>query len=336
MTGNRKRATQWDVARKAGVSQATVSLVLGGSSLGAHAKTSARVLKVVSELGYRPNRPAQALRTGRTKTIAVVVPDICNPFFPSLLKGAQSVADSAGYDVITLNTAGQRDSERRILRWGVEGPVDGVIGVFFTLKANEFRPLIDAGVGVVRIESTVKKPGLLPIDNLFVDNRAAAAAVVRFLIERGHRKITMLAGPDGPQAARAEGYRLALAERRLDADIVRGAEFNEAGGRAAAASVLARPNRPSALFAANDLMAIGAMAALRDDGVAIPHEMAVIGFDDIFIASLVSPSLTTVSQFQHDIGITAAETLLERLRGDGSMPGINREMPYRLIERESA
>ncbi len=99
MTGNRKRATQWDVARKAGVSQATVSLVLGGSSPGGRAKTAARVLKVARELGYRPNRPAQALRTGRTKTIAIVVPDICNPFFPSLLKGAQSVADSAGYDV---------------------------------------------------------------------------------------------------------------------------------------------------------------------------------------------------------------------------------------------
>ena len=336
MVSNRKRATQWDVARKAGVSQATVSLVLGGSLLGGRAKTTARVLKVAGELDYRPNRSAQALRTGRTRTIAVVVPDICNPFFPSLLKGAQSVADDAGYDVITLNTAGQRDAERRILRWGIEGRVDGVIGVFFTLNANEFRPLLDAGVGVVRVESTFKKQGLLPIDNLFVDNRAAAAAATRFLIERGHRRIAMLAGPDGPQAARAEGYLQALAERGLKADIVTGAEFNEVGGRMAAASVLARRNRPSAFFAANDLMAIGAMAALRDAGVAVPEDMAVMGFDDIFIARLVSPSLTTVSQFQHDIGVTAAETLLGRLRGSGSSPGVNREMPYRLIVRESA
>ena len=159
MVSNRKRATQWDVARKAGVSQATVSLVLGGSLLGGRAKTTARVLKVAGELGYRPNRSAQALRTGRTRTIAVVVPDICNPFFPSLLKGAQSVADDAGYDVITLNTAGQRESERRILRWGIEGRVDGVIGVFFTLHANEFRPLIDAGVGVVRVEFDPQEAG---------------------------------------------------------------------------------------------------------------------------------------------------------------------------------
>jgi LacI family transcriptional regulator len=336
MVSNRKRATQWDVARKAGVSQATVSLVLGGTLLGGRAKTTARVLKVAGELGYRPNRSAQALRTGRTRTIAVVVPDICNPFFPSLLKGAQSVADDAGYDVITLNTAGQRDAERRILRWGIEGRVDGVIGVFFTLQANEFRPLLDAGVGVVRVESTLKKQGLLPIDNLFVDNRAAAAAATRFLIERGHSQIAMLAGPDGPQAARAEGYLQALAERGLKADIVTGSEFNEVGGRMAAASVLARRNRPSAFFAANDLMAIGAMAALRDAGVAVPGDMAVMGFDDIFIARLVSPSLTTVSQFQHDIGVAAAEILLERLRGSGPKPGVNREMPYRLIVRESA
>jgi LacI family transcriptional regulator len=336
MASARKKATQWDVAREAGVSQATVSLVLGRSSLGGRAKTTARVLKAVRELGYSPNRPAQALRTGRTRTIAVVVPDICNPFFPSLLKGAQSVADGAGYDVITLNTAGQRETERRILRWGVEGRVDGVIGVFFSLKANEFRPLSDAGVGVVRVESSAKKPGVLPIDNLFVDNRAAAAEAVRFLIARGHRRIAMLAGPDGPQAARAEGYLLALSEFGLEPDIVHGAEFNEAGGQMSASSVLARARRPSALFAANDLMAIGAMSALRDAGLSIPSDMAIIGFDDIFVARLVSPRLTTVSQFQHDIGVTAAATLLERLRASASRPGINREMPFRLIERESA
>ena len=171
---------------------------------------------------------------------------------------------------------------------------------------------------------------------MFVDNRAAAAAATGFLIERGHRKITMLAGPGGPQAARAEGYLQALSERGLDTDIVYGAEFNEVGGRAAAASVLARRDRPSAFFAANDLMAIGAMAALREAGVAVPRDMAVVGFDDIFIARLLTPSLTTVSQFQHLIGVTAAETLLDRLRGKASQPGRSREMPYRLIERESA
>ena len=336
MAASPKRATQRDVARNAGVSQATVSLALGGAPSATKAATSARVLEIARELGYAPNRWAQALRTRRTKTLGVVVPDICNPFFPSLLKGVQSVADTAGYDVIAINTEGDAEREQRILRWGLEGRVDGIIGVFFTLHAEEFRPLFELGVGVVRIESGSKKVRDLPIDNLFVDNRAAAAAATRFLLDRGHRRIAMVAGPAGPQAERAAGYRMALAERGLRADIVDGAEFNEVGGREATLKLLARAVRPTALFAANDLMAIGAMEALREQGFAIPGEMAVVGFDDIFVARLVSPGLTTVSQFQYEIGVAAAETLLHRLRGAAASKGTSREMPYKLIERGSA
>ena len=336
MAGNSKIATQWDVARNAGVSQATVSLVLGGAPSATKAETSARVLEIARELGYAPNRWAQALRTRRTKTLGVVVPDICNPFFPSLLKGVQSVADAEGYDVISVNTEGDAERERRILSWGLEGRVDGIIGVFFALRAEEFRPLFERGVGVVRIESAAKRLRDLPIDNLYVDNRAAAAAATRFLLDRGHTRIAMIAGPAGPQAERAAGYRMALAERGLKPDIVEGAEFNEVAGREATLKALARTVRPTALFAANDLMAIGAMEALRERGVAIPSEMAVVGFDDIFVARLVSPGLTTVSQFQYEIGVAAGETLLHRLRGSASRKGGNREMPYRLIERGSA
>ena len=248
MAASPKRATQRDVARNAGVSQATVSLALGGAPSATKAATSARVLEIARELGYAPNRWAQALRTRRTKTLGVVVPDICNPFFPSLLKGAQSVADAAGYDVVAINTEGDAEREQRILRWGLEGRVDGIIGVFFALRAEEFRPLFELGVGVVRIESGSKKVRDLPIDNLFVDNRAAAAAAIRFLLDRGHRRIAMVAGPGGPQAERAAGYRMALAERGLRADVVDGAEFNEVGGREAALKLLARAVRPTALF----------------------------------------------------------------------------------------
>ena len=127
-----------------------------------------------------------------------------------------------------------------------------------------------------------------------------------------------------------------MAERGLKADIVDGAEFNEVGGREATLKLLARATRPTALFAANDLMAIGAMEALREQGVGIPGEMAVVGFDDIFVARLVSPGLTTVSQFKYEIGVAAGETLLCRLRGAAKPKGTSREMPYKLIERGSA
>jgi LacI family transcriptional regulator len=336
MADRRKKATQWDVARRAGVSQATVSLVLGASSgLSIQAKTSARVREVARELGYAPNHFAQALRTQRTKTVAVVVPDINNPFFPSLLRGVQSITDRAGYDVIAINTDGDAEREQRFLRWSLEGRVDGVVGVFFTLHAEDFRPLATTGVGVVRIESSLRKAGEIPIDNISVDNRGAAAAATRYLLDRGHRRIAMIAGPGGPQGERAAGYQLALAERGLAPDVVDGAEFNEHGGRKATLTLLARLDRPTAIFAANDLMAIGAMSTLRDHGVAVPRDVAVVGFDDIFVARLVTPSLTTVSQFQHDLGVTAAETLLDRLTGAMVPWGTSREMPYRLIERES-
>jgi LacI family transcriptional regulator len=336
MADDRKRTTQRDVARQAGVSQATVSLVLGGAPVATTPEVAERVLEIARRLGYARNRSGHALRTRRTLTFAVVVPDICNPFFPSLLKGVQGVAEEAGYDVIAINTEGEAARERRVLQWGLEGRVDGVIGVFFALRAEEFKPLIEAGLGVVRVESTFKTSGELPLDNVYVDNRAAAKAAVRYLLDRGHRRIAMIAGPDGPRAERAAGYSIALAERGLAPDIVDGDAFNEVGGRDAALSILARAERPTAIFAANDLMAIGAMEALRLSGVKIPLEMAVVGFDDIFIARLVSPSLTTVSQFQDEIGATAARILLRRLRGGEKSGGTTLQMPYRLIERESA
>ncbi len=330
-----KKATQRDVARRAGVSQATVSLVLGGAPALSARATTERVLQVARDLGYAPNRQAQALRTQRTRTIAVAMPDICNPFFPSLLKGVQTIAEGAGYDVIAVNTEGVAEREQRFLNWSLEGRVDGVIGAFFALRAEDFSPLVAAGVGVVRIESARKSGGEWPIDNIYVDNRAAAAAATRFLLERGHRRIAMIAGPAGPQAERAAGYSLALAERGLAPDIVDGVEFSEAEGRRVATILIERAERPTAIFAANDLMAIGAMSALRERGLAIPHDVAVIGFDDIFVARLVTPALTTVSQFQQDIGIKAAETLLARLRGAPSPRGASFEMPFRLIERDS-
>jgi LacI family transcriptional regulator len=336
MADRRKKATQWDVARHAGVSQATVSLALAESpatTIGPD--TSARVRAVARELGYAPNHFAQALRMRRTLTVAVVVPDISNPFFPSLLRGVQTVTERAGYDVIAVNTDGEAARERRFLDWSRQGRVDGVVGVFFTLHAEDFLPLAAIGVGVVRIESALRKAGEIPIDNIAVDNRGAAAAATRYLLERGHRRIAMIAGPGGPQEERAAGYRLALAERGLAPDVVAGAEFNERGGAEAALALLGRARRPTAIFAANDLMAIGAMATLKERGFAVPGDIAVVGFDDIFVARLVTPSLTTVSQFQHDLGVTAAQTLLERLAGALGAAGTSREMPYRLIERDS-
>jgi LacI family transcriptional regulator len=311
-------------------------MVLSGAPVSSiPSETLARVREAMRELGYVPNRWAQALKTNRTMTIACVVPDISNPFYPSLLRGLQSVADDAGYDVITINTDGTNEREQRFLNWSLQGRVDGVVGVFFTLRATDFAPLSAADIGIVRIESSPKKVGTLPIDNLYVDNEAAAAEVTRYLLGRGYRRIAMIAGIGGPQDGRLHGYQAALKEAGRTPIIVADEEFTEEGGYRAAAKLLQLHDRPTAIFAANDLMAIGAMAALREAGLSIPGDMAIAGFDDIFAARLVAPTLTTVSQFQYDLGVTAAEVLLDRLQRGNAGPGTSQAMPFRLIERGS-
>lgn len=332
----RRRPTQRDVANLAGVSQAMVSIALsGGATVSIPAETLQRITAAAAELGYTPNRFAQALKTRRTMTIACIVPDISNPFYPTLIRGVQKVAQDVRYDVITMNTDGEPARERQFLDWARQGRVDGVIGVFFTLRATDLRALVETDVPVVRLESSAKPAGLIPIDDIYVDNRAAARAATAHLIGRGHRRIAMVAGKGGPENVRVEGYKQALDEIAAKPQIVLDEAFNEVGGYRAGIALLEQNERPTAVFAANDLMAIGVMQALRERKIAIPDEVAVIGFDDISAARLVSPALSTVTQFQDRMGERAAEILLRRLDGDRMAAGTAEEMPFQLIERES-
>ncbi|MCO6048232.1 LacI family DNA-binding transcriptional regulator [Mesorhizobium sp. RP14(2022)] len=313
-----------------------VSIALNSSTTApVPVETLQRITTAAAELGYTPNRFAQALKTQRTMTIACIVPDITNPFYPALVRGVQKIAQDVRYDVITMNTDGDPAREHQFLDWAREGRVDGVIGVFFSLRATDLRVLMDVDIPVVRLESSAKHAGSIPIDDIYVDNRAAARAATEHLIARGHRHIAMVAGKGGPEAVRAQGYGQALAGIKTEPWIVLDEAFNEVGGHRAAMTLLDAPKRPTAIFAANDLMAIGVMQALRERKVAIPAEIAVIGFDDISAARLVSPSLSTVTQFQDRMGERAAEILLKRLKGDRAAPGTAEEMPFQLIERES-
>lgn len=313
-----------------------VSIALsGGTAVSVPAETLQRITAAATELGYAPNRFAQALRTRRTMTIACIVPDITNPFYPTLIRGVQKIAQDVRYDVITMNTDGEPAREQQFLDWARQGRVDGVIGVFFTLRASDLRALVETDVPVVRLESSVKQAGSIAIDDIYVDNAAAARAAAEHLIGRGHRHIAMVAGKGGPKNVRIEGYRQALAEIKAKPQIVLDEAFNEIGGYRAAKALLELREHPTAIFAANDLMAIGVMQALRERKIAVPGEIAVIGFDDISAARLVSPALSTVTQFQDRMGERAAEILLGRLEGDRMAAGTAEEMPFQLIERES-
>lgn len=332
-----RRTTQKDVALRAGVSQAAVSMVLGGAgSSSLPPETVERIRNAAKELGYVPNSLAQALKTRRTMTIACVVPDITNPFYPALIRGVQRVAQAENYDVITLNTDGIAANEQHFLEWALRGRVDGIVGVFFTLRAADLKVLLDNSIAIVRIESSRKTGGSLPIDDIFVDSRAASMVVVNHLIALGHRRIAMVAGVGGPQSTRVEGYREALEKVGFEPLVITENSFTESAGLDAANAIFDSGFAPSAIFAANDLMAIGVMRALRGRNIQVREEVAVVGFDNISAAPLVTPPLTTVSQFQDRLGERAAEILIQRLRGQRDGAGTAMEMPFELIERGSA
>ena len=330
-----RRITQKEVAERAGVAQATVSLVLNGGRDKVTPETAERIEAAISELGYQPNRFAQALRTKRTYVIACVVPDLANPFYPSLVVAVQKVARAAGYEVVTIDTEGELANERQVILAAQQGRFDGVVGVFFKSSARDLAPLGKSGVPVVRIEVSRKTGGPLPIDNLFIDNVAAARALTLHLLELGHRSIAMIAAPGGPQQVRLQGYLEAMATMGAEPIVLEAAHFTLEAGREVADRLIESGRSVSAVIAANDLMAIGVMQGLSAKGLSVPGDVSVAGFDDILAAALVTPPLTTVAQFQDRIGARAAEKLVERLGGDASAPGEAEEMAYQIIIRAS-
>jgi LacI family transcriptional regulator len=202
----------------------------------------------------------------------------------------------------------------------------------------DLRPLLERGIPVVRLEAMYKAPGGYPLDNIYLDNMAASHAAVSYLIGKGHRQIGMLTGHAGPSRHRISGFLQALADHQIipDESLIETAEFNETGGYTGMQDLLRRVQDLTAVFASNDLMAIGAMQAVREAGLRLPEDIAVVGFDDIPTARLISPSLTTISQHQEQIGRRAAQMLFERLNGEAPLGGRTEAMPFELIVRQSA
>ena len=228
--------TQVDVARLAGVSQAMVSYVVNDNpGVSIPAATRQRILTAIDALGYVPDRAARSLRTRKTLVLACVIPDITNPFYPAFQRGIQDAADDHGYDVLTYNTDGDAAKEARCLRSVQQSRVDGIIAVLFHQTAIQLRELLARGIAVVRLESGRKEVGPWPLDNLYIDNVAAARTVVTHLIDRGHRRIGIITGRRGPRPARVRGYLETLAAHGIEADdrFVREGDFQERGAQRA-------------------------------------------------------------------------------------------------------
>jgi LacI family transcriptional regulator len=335
------RLTQRDVARQAGVSQAVVSYVLNGTNASAvSADTRQRVLAAIQELGYVPDGVARGMRTGRSMLIGCVIPDITNPFYPAFQRGIQDRSVTSGYSLVTFNTDGARGRELAGIRAALQCGVDGLVVSLFETCSEDLGLLHDRRIPFVVYGALADQPHELPYDVLDVDIAGAAREVVRYLHHKGHRSLGLI---DGPQFAarrnpRADAVRDAMSSLGLPIDerFMLRTDFSEQGGYHAMERLLGAPTRPTGVIAANDVIAMGMLAKAEEAGVAVPREMAIVGYDDIPAARLLRPALTTVSLSPERIGARAVELLLDRLVG--SSPASRRQelLPYKLIIRESA
>jgi len=300
--------TSVDVARRAGVSQSTVSLVFSGKGRGRVSEaTQERVRRCARELGYRPNVAAQALRLGRSRAVALLVPDVTNPFFSRVLRGAQRAAQAAGYTVALVDTANDRRWEEQSFEALRAGPVDGYL--LFEVSAPE---ALGSDQAVVLMEA--EAPGR---PSVRFDAEGGAAAAFEHLIELGHRRIAHLAAAfDAPTFRLREAARVrVLSEAGLDPDTQPRAltPITIDDARDAAGAVL--DDGPTAVFCDDDLIAAGLYLATRERGLRVPRDLSVIGFDDMDFARVLDPSLTTVALDAEQLGASGFELLERRMAG---------------------
>jgi len=296
------------------------------------------VEQAVAHFGYRQNGLARSLRTRQSYALGLVIPDVSNPYYPQIARGVQDAAAEAGYWVFLCNSDRRPESEIQLLEALEQRRADGVI-----LDASGPDPALLAAlrrlsVPVVLVGSRIEAPDL---DVVTVAPNGGYEAV-RHLVRAGRRRITLIAGPPVSKQgrpAKARGYLQALEEAQIVFDpalIVEGGYTRE-GGQEAMRRLLAMEQPPDAVFAANDLMAIGALAAARAAGKRVPDDVAIVGYDDIPEAAITSPALTTVSVPKYEMGRAAAEMLLERLGSGGAREqGRQIVLPYHLVVRETA
>jgi LacI family transcriptional regulator len=333
-TVDKGRVTIAQVADLAGVSPTTVSHVLSGKRL-VGAATKGTVQEAIRQLGYRPNNVARSLRTNRSRMVAVVVPDITNPFYAVLTRGLADGVDKAGYGAYVCNTDGLSERENTFLEDVLDRGVDGVVMASVDSADRSSTGPSAYGTPVVCVGGAFNHP---QVDLVAADDEVGSHAATRHLIQRGATRIAMIQGPSESGTARDDGYRRALtsAGRGCDPRLMVRGNWTRKGGRQAMRRLMALPTRPDAVFCANDLTAIGAIDVLHELGLAIPDDIALVGFDDVDAATIVSPPLTTVRNPAYETGETAGQLLLSRMLGEYTGAGRTVILPCPLVVRESA
>jgi LacI family transcriptional regulator len=328
-------ATVADVAKRAGVSVSTAARVLAGSGYAAE-ETRRLVTQAARELGYVPNQIARSLRTNRTRTVGLLIGDVENPFYSAVARHVEAVAKDAGYHVVLCNSDDDPRIEREYLKLLEGMRVDALIVTPTSKNRRRLAELMEKDIVIVQVDRQVDG---LDTDAVLVDNEAGADNAVAHLIEAGHTRIAIMTGDlDVPTARqRLAGYERALRERGISVQrsFVKSRSFHRDHAIEDATELIRADPSPTAIFAANNILAEAAMIALEQQGLRVPRDMSVVAFDDVQWMSIVEPPLTAVRQPVADMARSAAELALRRLR-EGRERGPS-TMVFRteLVERAS-
>jgi len=330
-----KRVTIKDVALAASVSITTVSHVVNNTRF-VEPDTRQRVLRMMDALGYQPNSLARSLRSGISKTIGLIVPDASNLFFAEIARKIEDYGFAQGYSVILGNSDNNPEKQSSYIKTLLAKRVDGMIFISSGGRDDELYQLTENRIPVVVADRDIS---LELADVVMLDNEKAAYEATRHLVDLGHHRIACIAAPSAYSSsqARLAGYKRSLEEARIPIDpaLIAMGDYTSAGGLQAMNILLDRPDQPSAVFATNDMMAIGAMTSIRQHGLSVPADISIVGFDDIELASEITPMLTTVRQPVDDLAKEAIKILIERMTGVRSGENQRVILSGNLILRES-
>lgn len=304
-----------DVANAAGVSVATVSRVLNNHP-SVSIKTRKRVQRVIKELNYQPNLLGRNLRRSETKMILVLLQNISNPFYSKVVKGIEDVGYRNGYHIMVCNTDSDPDKEKAYLSLLKNRLVDGVIFMAPVLSAEE---LTQIGKDYCVVQCCEYKESA-DISSVSIDSQAASYNVIQHLLSQGHKRIGLINGNSGliSEKHKEKGYKRALEDAGIvfDSQLIKHESYGYRGGLRAVKYFLSMEKRPTAIFAISDIVAIGAIKEIKNNGLSVPGDIAIVGFDDTGIASMYDPALTTISQPRYDLGRVTMEIMLERIKNN--------------------
>ncbi|MFY0544594.1 catabolite control protein A [Brevibacillus sp. H7] len=327
--------TIYDVAREAGVSMATVSRVVNGNP-NVKPLTRKKVLAAIERLGYRPNAVARGLASKKTTTVGVIVPDISSLFFSELARGIEDIATMYKYNIILCNSDQRLEKELQLINTLLEKQVDGLLFMGAEIKEDHLQALSTSSVPTV-LAATRDADNILP--SVTIDHFQSGYDATKELIDRGHKRIAMITNPlTDPLGGllRFEGYKKALEDGGIAFDeslVAQGNAFYESGLKTMS-GFLQLPKPPTAVFAASDEMAIGAIHAVQDARLSVPNDIEVIGHDNIRLVEMVRPRLTSVVQPMYDIGAVAMRLLTKYMNNEHVEEHVVL-LPHRIEHRES-